>query len=77
LNNVKQVLAGVNDEEEKKGMIFWKPKTEVEKKLLELYGVAEEDIEDDNENRSHGNRKGKNLGQEFINPAGYGRKKFI
>ncbi|HUL20637.1 MAG TPA: hypothetical protein VLZ10_04230 [Thermodesulfobacteriota bacterium] len=75
-DNLKPVLRGYI-EEEKKGMIFWKPKTEAEKKLLELYGVEEDDIEDQNQNRSHGDRKSKNLGQELINLAGCGRRKFI
>jgi len=58
-------------------MIFWKPETEAEKRLLELYAVEEDDIEDENQNRSHGDRKSKNPGQELINLAGGGRKKFI
>jgi hypothetical protein len=75
-DNVKSVLRSYC-EEEKKGMIFWKPKTETEKKLLELYGVEEGNMEDQNQNRSHGDRKSKNLGQELINPARCGRRKFI
>jgi len=64
-------------EEEKKDMIFWKPQTEAEKKLLELYGVEEDDLEDQNQNRNPGNRKSKTLGQELVNLPGGGRKKFI
>lgn len=45
-------------------MILWKPKTEAEKKLLELYGVEENEIQDHNPNRGRGNRKG-NPGLEF------------
>lgn len=51
-------------------MIFWKPKTEAEKKLLELYAVGEDDIQDHNQNRSHGDRKGRNPSQEFDKPGG-------
>ena len=46
-------------------MIFWKPETEAEKKLLELYAVEEDDIQDYYQKRSHGDRKGRNPGQEF------------
>jgi len=46
-------------------MILWEPRTEAEKKLLELYAVEEDDIRDYNQNRSHGDRKGRNRGQEF------------
>ncbi len=53
------------NEEEKRRMIFWKPKTKLEKKLLELYGVEEDDIQDHNQNRSQGEGKGRNPGQEF------------
>jgi hypothetical protein len=51
-------------------MIFWKPKTEAEKKLLELYAVGEDDIQDHNQNRSHGDRKGRNPSQEFDKAGG-------
>jgi len=60
----------VKNEEEKKGMILWNPKTDAEKKLLELYAVDEEDIQDHNQNRSHGDRKGRNPGQEFDKVGG-------
>ena len=46
-------------------MILWDPRTEAEKKLLELYAVEEDDIQDDYRNRSHGDRKGRNTGQEY------------
>jgi hypothetical protein len=45
-------------------MILWEPVTDVEKRLLELYAVDEDDIRDRNQNRSHGDRKGRNPGQE-------------
>ncbi|MGO8989501.1 MAG: hypothetical protein ACLQGU_12755 [bacterium] len=57
-------------------MILWKPKTEAEKKLLELYSVEEDDIQDYNQNRSHGGGKGRNPGQKFDKLAGCGRKEF-
>jgi len=46
-------------------MILWEPRTEAEKKLLELYAVEEDDMQDYNQNRSRGDRKGRNRGQEF------------
>ncbi len=46
-------------------MIFWEPKTKSEEKLLELYLAEEDDIRDDDQNRSQGERKGRNPGQEF------------
>jgi hypothetical protein len=46
-------------------MILWEPITEAEKKLLELYAVEEDDIQDHNQNRSR-RRKGRNPGQEFV-----------
>jgi hypothetical protein len=51
-------------------MILWEPKTDAEKKLLELYAVEEDDIQDHNQNRSHGDRKGRNPGQEFDKAGG-------
>ncbi len=45
-------------------MILWEPKTEAEKKLLELYAVEEDDLRVQNRNR-HGNRKVRNPRQEF------------
>jgi hypothetical protein len=51
-------------------MILWEPKTDAEKKLLELYAVEEDDIQDYNQNRSHRNRKGRNPGQEFDKAGG-------
>ncbi len=44
-------------------MIFWKPKTDAEQKLLELYSVEEDEIKDHNENRNQEDRKGRNPGQ--------------
>ncbi len=35
-------------------MVFWEPRTVAEKKLLELYAAEEDDIQVDNQNRSHG-----------------------
>ena len=55
----------MKNEEGKKGMIFWEPKTEAEKKLLELYALEEDDIRDHSRNRSHGDRKGTRPGQKF------------
>ena len=46
-------------------MILWEPKTEAEKKLLELYAVEEDDIQDRNRNRNHRDKKGRHPGQEF------------
>jgi len=46
-------------------MILWEPVTDAEKKLLELYAVEEDDIQDHNQNRSRGDRKGRSPGQEF------------
>ena len=51
-------------------MILWEPKTDAEKKLLELYAVEEDDIRDHNQNRNHGDRKGRNPGQGFDKDAG-------
>jgi hypothetical protein len=50
-------------------MILWEPKTDAEKKLLELYAVEEDDIRDHYLNRSHGERKGRNPGQKFDKPG--------
>jgi hypothetical protein len=58
-------------------MIFWEPKADAEKKLLELYGVAEDDIEDNNQNRNHRGRKSKNPRQKLKNVAKCVRRKFI
>ena len=55
----------VKNKEEKKAMILWKPKTEAEKKLLELYAVEEDDIQDHDQNRNCGDRKRRSPGQEF------------
>jgi hypothetical protein len=46
-------------------MILWEPVTDAEKKLLELYAMEEDDVQDHNQNRIHGDRKGRNPGQEF------------
>ena len=51
-------------------MIFWKPETEAEKKLLELYAVEEDDIQDYYQKRSHGDRRGRNPAQEFDKTGG-------
>jgi len=45
-------------------MILWEPRTESDKRLLELYAVEEDEILDSNRNRSHGNGKGRHPGQE-------------
>ena len=55
-------------------MILWEPKTDAEKRLLELYAVEEDDIQDHNQNRSHGDRKGRNPGQEFDKAGGMWEK---
>jgi hypothetical protein len=51
-------------------MILWEPITDAEKRLLELYAVDEDDIQDRNRNRTHGDRKGRNPGQEFDKAGG-------
>ena len=61
----------VGSEEEKKGMIFWKPKTEAEQKLLELYAMEEDEtIRDRDQNRRPEERKGRNPGKEFEKARG-------
>jgi len=51
-------------------MILWEPKTDAEKKLLELYAVEEGDIQDYNQDRSRGDGKGRNPGQAFYRAGG-------
>ena len=51
-------------------MIFWKPKTEAEERLLELYAVEEDARQDHNQNRGRGDRKGRNPGQGFDKAGG-------
>jgi hypothetical protein len=51
-------------------MILWEPVTDAEKKLLELYAVEEDDIQDHNQNRTPGDRKGRNPGQKFDKAGG-------
>ena len=60
-DKVKPVFLG---EEGKKAVILWEPRTESDKRLLELYAVEEDEILDSNRNRSHGNGKGRHPGQE-------------
>lgn len=55
-------------------MILWEPRTEAEKRLLELYAVEEDDIQDRNQNRSHRDRKRRNSGQEFDKAADLGEE---
>ena len=52
-------------------MIFWKPKTDAEQKLLELYAMEEDEIiRDRDQKRSHEERKGRNPGKEFEKAGG-------
>ena len=46
-------------------MILWKPKTDAENKLLELYAVEEDDIQELDQSRNPGDRKGRNHSQGF------------
>jgi hypothetical protein len=78
LENINKISNILNDggykpnEEEKKGMILWEPRTDSEKKLLELYAVEEDELRDLNQNRNHGDRKGRNPGQKFDKTGGMG-----
>lgn len=51
-------------------MILWNPKTDAEKKLLELYAVEEDDMQDHHQNRSPGDRKRRNPGKGFDKASG-------
>ncbi|HYQ61584.1 MAG TPA: hypothetical protein VEP29_11055 [Desulfatiglandales bacterium] len=52
-------------------MIFWKPKTDAEQKLLELYAMEEDEIiRDRDQNRSPEERKRRNPGKEFEKARG-------
>jgi hypothetical protein len=55
-------------------MILWEPITDAEKRLLELYAVEEDDIQDHHRNRSHRDRKRRNPGKEFDKPCGMCRE---
>ena len=56
-------------------MIFWEPKTDAEKKLLELYAMEEHDIQDHDQKRSRRDRKRRRPGQEFYRPGRMCEKK--
>jgi hypothetical protein len=51
-------------------MILWNPKTDAEKKLLELYAVEEDDMQDHHQNRNRRDKGGRNSGQEFDKAGG-------
>ena len=51
-------------------MILWEPKTDAERKLLELYAVEEDEIQDHNQNRNRRDRKGRNPSREVDKAGG-------